>query len=108
MRAGTPQPLGDRVLVKRIEQEESQRNGIFIPDVAKERPQEGEVLAVGEGRRNTTGDLIPVPLKEGDHVLFGKYSGTEIRLDDQEYLILREEEVLVKLVPRLAKRNASK
>jgi len=89
-------PLHDRVLVKRIEEKESVRGGIIIPDSAKEKPQEGEVVAVGSGRREK-GELIPLDVKPGDRVLFGKYSGSEIKVDDQEYLILKEEEILAKL-----------
>jgi chaperonin GroES len=89
-------PLHDRVIVKRIEEKESVKGGIIIPDTAKEKPQEGEVIAVGEGKREK-GERIPLDVKAGDRVLFGKYSGTEIKIDDQEYLILREEEILAKL-----------
>ena len=89
-------PLHDRVLVKRIEEKESVRGGIIIPDTAKEKPQEGEVVAVGSGRREK-GELIPLDVKAGDRVLFGKYSGSEIKVDDQEYLILKEDEILAKL-----------
>jgi chaperonin GroES len=90
-------PLHDRVLVKRIEEQETVRGGIIIPDTAKEKPQEGEVIAVGAGKVNDKGDRIPLDVKAGDRVLFGKYSGTEIRIDEQEYLILREEEILAKV-----------
>jgi chaperonin GroES len=90
-------PLHDRVLVKRLEEQESVRGGIIIPDTAKEKPQEGEVIAVGAGKTNDKGDRIPLDVKAGDRVLFGKYSGTEIRIEDQEYLILREEEILAKV-----------
>lgn len=89
-------PLHDRVLIKRIEEKESIKGGIIIPDTAKEKPQEGEVIAAGAGRREK-GELIPLDVKPGDRVLFGKYSGTEIKLDGEEYLILREEEILAKL-----------
>jgi chaperonin GroES len=89
-------PLHDRVLIKRIEEKETVKGGIIIPDTAKEKPQEGEVVAVGAGKREK-GELIPLDVKPGDRVLFGKYSGTEIKLDDQEYLILREEEILAKI-----------
>ncbi|HVB33907.1 MAG TPA: co-chaperone GroES [Patescibacteria group bacterium] len=90
-------PLHDRVIVKRLEEQESVRGGIIIPDTAKEKPQEGEVIAVGAGKTNDKGDRIPLDVKAGDRVLFGKYSGTEIRIDQQEYLILREEEILAKV-----------
>ena len=87
-------PLHDRVLIKRIEEEESVRGGIIIPDSAKEKPQEGEVVAVGTGKRLEDGTVIPLEVKAGDRVLFGKYSGTEIKLEDQEFLILKEDEIL--------------
>ena len=87
-------PLHDRVLIKRIDEEESVRGGIIIPDSAKEKPQEGEVVAVGSGKRLEDGTVIPLEVKAGDRVLFGKYSGTEIKLEDQEYLILKEDEIL--------------
>jgi len=89
-------PLHDRVIVKRIEEKESVRGGIIIPDSAKEKPMEGEIIAVGAGKREK-GELIPLDVKPGDRVLFGKYSGTEIKIEDEEYLILREEEILAKL-----------
>ncbi len=87
-------PLHDRVLIKRIEEQETIRGGIIIPDSAKEKPQEGEVIAVGSGKRLEDGTILPLELQEGDRVLFGKYSGTEIKLDDVDYLILKEDEVL--------------
>jgi chaperonin GroES len=87
-------PLHDRVLIKRIEEGETIKGGIIIPDSAKEKPQEGEVVAVGSGKRLEDGKVIPLEVKEGDRVLFGKYSGTEIKVDDNEYLILREDEIL--------------
>ncbi|HVB99854.1 MAG TPA: co-chaperone GroES [Candidatus Dormibacteraeota bacterium] len=90
-------PLHDRVLVKRLEDLETVRGGIIIPDTAKEKPQEGEVIAVGAGKTNDKGDRVPLDVKAGDRVLFGKYGGTEIRIDEQEYLILREEEILAKV-----------
>jgi chaperonin GroES len=90
-------PLHDRVLVKRIEEKESVKGGIIIPDSAKEKPQEGEVIAVGAGKINEKGDRIALDVKAGDRILFGKYSGTEIKVEDEEYLILREEEILAKL-----------
>jgi chaperonin GroES len=90
-------PLHDRVLVKRIEEKESVKGGIIIPDSAKEKPQEGEVVAVGAGKINEKGDRVPLDVKTGDRILFGKYSGAEIKVDDEEYLILREEEILAKL-----------
>jgi chaperonin GroES len=89
-------PLHDRVVVRRIEEKESIKGGIIIPDSAKEKQQEGEVIAVGSGKREK-GELIPLDVKPGDRVLFGKYSGTEIKIDNEELLILREEEILAKL-----------
>ena len=87
-------PLHERILVRRVEEGETTRGGIIIPDTAKEKPQEGEVVAVGTGKRLENGTVIPLEVKEGDRVLFGKYSGTEIKVDDNEYLILREDEIL--------------
>jgi chaperonin GroES len=87
-------PLHDRVLIKRIEEQETVRGGLIIPDTAKEKPQEGEIVAVGSGKRQENGTVTPLDVKAGDRVLFGKYSGTEIKLDGEEYLILREDEVL--------------
>jgi chaperonin GroES len=89
-------PLHDRVLVKRLEQKEAVKGGIIIPDTAKEKPQEGEVIAVGAGRIEK-GSRVPLDVKAGDRVLFGKYSGAEIKVDDEEYLILKEDEILAKL-----------
>ena len=87
-------PLHDRVLVRRVEEQESVRGGIIIPDSAKEKPQEGEVIAVGKGKSNDEGKVFPLDVKAGDRILFGKYSGTEITLDGDEFIIMREEEVL--------------
>ena len=87
-------PLHDRILVKRIEEKESIKGGIIIPDSAKEKPQEAEVIAVGNGKKTEEGKIVPLDVKAGDHVLLGKYCGTEIKIDDQEYLIIREDEVL--------------
>jgi chaperonin GroES len=87
-------PLHDRILIKRIEEKETVKGGIIIPDTAKEKPQEGEVVAVGRGKKTDEGMVIALDVKAGDRILFGKYSGAEIKLDGQEYLILREEEVL--------------
>lgn len=86
-------PLQDRILVERIE-EEVKKGGIIIPDTAKEKPQQGKVIAVGSGRIDEKGNRIPMEVKKGDYILFGKYSGNEIRLDDKEYLIMREDDVL--------------
>ena len=90
-------PLHDRIVVKRIESSENKIGGLFIPDSAKEKPQEGEVVAVGNGKRNEKGELMPLDLKAGDRILFGKYSGSEIKIENEEYLILREDEILAKL-----------
>ncbi|HWZ30641.1 MAG TPA: co-chaperone GroES [Bryobacteraceae bacterium] len=87
-------PLYDRIVVKRIEEKETKVGGLFIPDSAKEKPQEGEVVAVGQGKRNEDGKLIPLDVKAGDRILFGKYSGSDIKVDGQEYMIMREDEVL--------------
>ena len=87
-------PLQDRLLVKRIENEQTTSGGIIIPDTAKEKPQEGEVVAVGNGKRLDDGKVQPMDIKKGDRILFGKYSGSEIKIDGEEHLILREEEVL--------------
>jgi chaperonin GroES len=87
-------PLHDRILIKRIEEKETLKGGIVIPDTAKEKPQEGEVVALGSGKKNEDGKVVPLDVKAGDRILFGKYSGSEIKMDNEEYLILREEEVL--------------
>ncbi len=87
-------PLHDRILVRRIEESETTRGGIIIPDTAKDKPQEGEVIAVGKGKSNEEGKVTPLEVKEGDRVLFGKYAGTEIKIDGEEFVIMREEEVL--------------
>jgi chaperonin GroES len=87
-------PLYDRIVVKRIEEQESVRGGIIIPDSAKEKPQEGEVIAVGHGKRLEDGRLVALDVKDGDRILFGKYSGNEITLDGEEYIIMREDDVL--------------
>lgn len=87
-------PLADRVIVKAIEAEEKTKGGIVLPDTAKERPQEGEVLAVGPGRRLEDGSLVPPAVKVGDRVLYSKYGGTEVKLGGEEYLILREDDIL--------------
>ena len=87
-------PLYDRIVVKRIEEQESTRNGIIIPDSAKEKPQEGEVLAAGHGKRLENGKLVPLDVKVGDRILFGKYSGIDVKLEGTEYIIMREDDVL--------------
>ena len=97
-------PLRDRILVERIEEQEQRVGGIIIPDTAKEKPQQGRVVAVGRGRVNDQGDVFPLDVKDGDMVLFGKYAGSEIKIEGKEYLIIREEEVLGVLegVPEMA------
>ncbi len=87
-------PLHDRVLVRRIESDEKTSGGLIIPDSAKEKPAEGEVVAVGEGARKDSGELIPMAVKAGDHILFGKWSGTEVKIDGEELLIMKEGDIL--------------
>ena len=87
-------PLQDRVIVKRLEEEEKTKGGIIIPDTAKEKPQEGKVIAVGKGKMTEEGKLLPLDVKVGDKILFGKYSGTEIKIEGEEHLIMREEDIL--------------
>jgi chaperonin GroES len=87
-------PLGDRVLVQPIEQEEVKKGGIIIPDTAKEKPQEGKIVAVGPGKRDDNGKLIPMDVKKGDRVLYSKYGGTEIKIDGKDHLIMREDDIL--------------
>jgi chaperonin GroES len=87
-------PLHDRILVERLEEQEVKKGGIIIPDTAKEKPQEGKVIAAGNGKVTDEGKRIPLDVKAGDRILFGKYSGSEVKLEDKEYLILREEDVL--------------
>ncbi len=87
-------PLHDRVLVRRVEAEEKTAGGVIIPDTAKEKPQEGEVIAVGAGTRDETGKLVPLDVKAGDRILFGKWSGTEVRLDGEDLLIMKESDIL--------------
>ena len=87
-------PLHDRIIVKRMEEQDVKKGGIIIPDSAKEKPQEGKVIAVGNGKVTDEGKRIPLDVKAGDKILFGKYSGSEVKVEDEEYLILREEDVL--------------
>ena len=87
-------PLGDRVLVKRIKEEERTKGGIVIPDTAKEKPQEGKVIAVGKGKYTDEGKLISIEVRSGDKILFGKYSGSEVQLDGEEHVIMREDDIL--------------
>ncbi len=88
------QPLGDRVLVKPLEKEEKTKGGIVLPDTAKEKPQEGEVIAIGTGRKLEDGKTVPLEVKKGDKVLFSKYGGTEVKLDGEEHLIMKEDDIL--------------
>ncbi len=87
-------PLHDRILIRRVEEAETTRGGIIIPDSAKDKPQEGEVIADGKGKSNDEGKVFPLAVKEGDRILFGKYAGTEIKIDGEDFIIMREEEVL--------------
>ena len=100
-------PLHDRIVIKRIEAEAKSAGGIIIPDTAKEKPQQGEVVAVGPGGRDETGKLIPIDVKAGDRVLFGKWSGTEVKIDDDEYLIMKESDVMGVLVETEARKKAA-
>ena len=88
------QPLGDRIVVKQLEEEEVKKGGIIIPDTAKEKSQRGEVKAVGSGKKNEDGKVIPLEVKVGDKVFFSKYGGTEVKIDDEEYVIMREDDIL--------------
>ena len=87
-------PLHDRVVIRRVEEKETAKGGIIIPDTAKEKPMEGEVVAVGPGKTSDDGKRVPLDVKPGDRILFGKYSGSEIKIDEQDYVIMREEEIL--------------
>jgi chaperonin GroES len=87
-------PLYDRVVVKRVEEQQAMQGGLYIPDSAKEKPQEGEVVAVGKGKRLENGTLVPLDVQTSDRILFGKYSGNDIKLDGEEYMIMREDEIL--------------
>ncbi|MFN3259625.1 MAG: co-chaperone GroES [Pikeienuella sp.] len=99
-------PLHDRVLVRRIEGEAKTAGGLIIPDSAKEKPQEGEVIAVGEGARKDSGELIPMAVKAGDKILFGKWSGTEVKLDGEELIIMKESDILGIITPSSAAKAA--
>ena len=99
-------PLGDRVLVKRVEEEEKTKGGIIIPDTAKEKPQEGEVIAVGPGARDESGKIQPLDVSVGDRILFGKWSGTEVKLDGQDLLIMKESDILGVLEAEKARKAA--
>ena len=100
-------PLHDRIVIKRIEAEAKSAGGIIIPDTAKEKPQQGEVVAVGPGGRDESGKLIPIDVKAGDRVLFGKWFGTEVKIDDEDYLIMRESDVMGVLVETEARKKAA-
>ena len=100
-------PLGDRVVIRRLEEEAKTKGGIIIPDNAKEKPQEGEVIAVGPGARDEDGKRIPVDVKAGDRILFGKWSGSEVKIDDEELVIMKESDVLGILDPVVAQAKAA-
>lgn len=100
-------PLHDRVLVRRIEAEEKTAGGIIIPDTAKEKPQEGEVIAVGAGARNEAGELVALTVKEGDRILFGKWSGTEVKINGEDLLIMKESDILGVIEPAAELRKAA-
>jgi chaperonin GroES len=100
-------PLHDRVVVRRIAAEEKTRGGIIIPDTAQEKPSEGEIVAVGPGGRDEAGKLIPMDVKVGDHVLFGKWSGTEVKLDGKELMIMKESDIMGVLVDEIARKKAA-
>ena len=100
-------PLHDRILVKRQEEKETKKGGIIIPDSAKEKPQEGKVIAVGPGGRDESGKLIPIDVKVGNRILFGKWSGTEVKIDSVEYLIMKESDIMGVLVEADAKKKAA-
>ena len=100
-------PLHDRVVIKRIDADEKTTGGIIIPDTAKEKPQQGEVVGVGPGGRDEAGKLIPIDLKVGDRVLFGKWSGTEVKIDGVEHLIMKESDIMGVLIEALARRKAA-
>ena len=100
-------PLGDRVLVRRVEEEAKTKGGIIIPDTAKEKPQEGEVLGIGPGARDDSGKLQPLDVKVGDRILFGKWSGTEVKIDGVEYLIMKESDIMGILEETQAKKKAA-
>jgi chaperonin GroES len=102
------QPLGDRLIVEALEDEETTASGIVLPDTAKEKPQRGRVLAIGPGARNDRGELIPLEVAEGDEIVFSKYGGTEIKFGADEYLILRESDVLAKYVGSRSKTGSKK
>ncbi len=100
-------PLHDRVVVRRIEADERTKSGIIIPDTAKEKPAEGEVIAVGQGGRDEAGKLIPIDIKVGDHILFGKWSGTEVKIDGEDLIIMKESDVLGVIEKTASKKKAA-
>jgi chaperonin GroES len=100
-------PLHDRIVVKRLEEDDSKIGALFVPDSAKEKPQKGEVIAVGKGKHADDGKLIPLDVQAGDHILFGKYSGSDIKMDGTEYLIMREDEVLAVIENSAAKKKVA-
>ena len=100
-------PLHDRVVVRRLEGEEKSKGGIIIPDTAKEKPQEGEIIAVGPGARDESGKLVPLDVKSGDRILFGKWSGTEVKIDGEEFLIMKESDVMGVIEGKVAVRRAA-
>ncbi len=100
-------PLHDRVVVRRVESEEKTAGGIIIPDTAKEKPQEGEIVAVGPGARDETGKLVPLDVKAGDRILFGKWSGTEVKIDGEDFLIMKESDVMGVIEAKAAGRKAA-
>ena len=100
-------PLGDRVLVQPVEQDEVKKGGIIIPDTAKEKPSQGEVISVGPGGRDEAGKIIPIDLQVGDRVLFGKWSGTEVKIDGVEYLIMKESDIMGEIEQTVARKKAA-
>ncbi len=100
-------PLHDRVVVKRVAEEEKTKGGIIIPDTAKEKPMEGEIVSVGPGARDESGKIVPLDVKAGDRILFGKWSGTEVKLDGVEYLIMKESDIMGVLIETQAKKKAA-
>src|SRR6187399_3467805 len=100
-------PLHDRVVVKRLDGEEKTKGGIIIPDTAKEKPQEGEIIAVGSGARDEAGKLVPLDVKKGDRILFGKWSGTEVKLDGEDLLIMKESDIMGLIDPSVAQKKAA-
>ena len=100
-------PLHDRVVVRRVKEEEKTKGGIIIPDTAKEKPQEGEVIAVGPGARDESGKLVPLEVKAGDRVLFGKWSGSEVKIDEEDLLIMKESDILGVIERTVAAKNAA-